>query len=242
MRPPWESISFRWGHESIRAKWDRLVLQNGIHRSRWFTEVTGSEQLVLVVPEAWRQDIIKMVHSDPGLGHFGVKKTVGRLRRAYWPSMTSSLSKYCEGCERYQARKQPVKTSEVFRSGLPNERVQIDTVGPLTESHYLKKYLTVMTDCFTKWAKVYPFRRPTAVEVAKAVQLGVMKILHSDQEAQFEVAVTKQLCQKLGILKTRTTINHAKSDGQAERLNRTLMEILSKYVHHSQKNGMNLFE
>ena len=54
---------------------------------------------------------MKMVHSDPGLGHFGVKKIVDRLRRwAYWPPMTLSVSKYCESCERCQARKQPAKT------------------------------------------------------------------------------------------------------------------------------------
>ena len=98
-----------------------------------------------------------------------------------------------------------------------------------------------MTDCFTKWANAYPVRRATAIEVAKAVldwvsQFGIMKILHSDQGAQFEAAVIQQLCQKLGILKTRTTSYHAQSDGQVERLNRTLMEILSKYVHHSQKD------
>lgn len=40
---------------------------------------------------------------------------------------------------------------------------------------------------------------------------------------------------KLGILKTRTS-NHAQRDGQVKRLNRTLMEILSKYVHHNKKD------
>ena len=67
-------------------------------------------------------------------------------------------------------------------------------------------------------------------------QFGVMKILHSDQGTQFEATVIQQLCHKLGILKTRTTSYHAQSDGQVERLNRTLMEILSKYVHHNQKD------
>ena len=129
VRPPWESISHLDGDmKAYWAHWGRLILQDGILRSRWFDEVTSSEQLVLVVPEAWRQDIMKMVHSDPGLGHFGVKKTVDRLRRrAYWPSMTSSVSKYCESCERCQARKQPAKTPraplKLYGSGLPNERV-----------------------------------------------------------------------------------------------------------------------
>ena len=78
VRPPWESIAHLDGDmKAYWAHWGRLILQDGIFRSRWFDEVTSSEQLVLVVPEAWRQDIIKIVQSDPGLGHFGVKKTRG---------------------------------------------------------------------------------------------------------------------------------------------------------------------
>lgn len=150
VRPPWESVSHLDGNmKAYWAHWDRLKLQNNILYSRWFDEVTGTEQLVLVVPEAWRHDILKMVHSDPGLGHFGVKKTLDRLRRrAYWPSMARSVSNFCENCDRCQARKQPAKTPraplKVYRSGLPNERVQIDIVGPMTETYHMNKYLIVM--------------------------------------------------------------------------------------------------
>ena len=70
-------------------------------------------------------------------------------------------------------------------SGLPNERVQIDIVGPMTET-YMNKYLKVIIDCFLKWANAYPVDKATATEVANAVldwvsQFGVMKILYSYQ-------------------------------------------------------------
>lgn len=38
-----------------------------------------------------------------------------------------------------------------YVSGVPNERVQIDNVGPLIETHRSNKFLIVLTDCFTKW-------------------------------------------------------------------------------------------
>ena len=128
-----------------------------------------------------------------------------------------------------------------YRTGVPNERVQIDIVGPLVESYRMNKYLIVVTDCFTKWANAYPVRRATAIEEANALQdwvsqFGVMKLIHSNQRTHFEATVEQQLCHKLGIVKTRTTSYQPKGNGQVERANRTLMDILSKYVRQSQKD------
>ncbi|XP_043222136.1 uncharacterized protein LOC122381712 [Amphibalanus amphitrite] len=54
--------------------------------------------------------------------------------------------------------------------------------------------------------------------------------LHSDQGRQFESRVFQAMCQRLGIHKTRTTPYHPESDGMVERFNRTLKDMISKYV------------
>ena len=130
---------------------------------------------------------------------------------------------------------------KTYVSGLPNERVQIDILGPLVESHKSNKYIIVLTDCFTKWASAYPVPRATAKEVADAIidwisHHGVMKILHSDQGGQFESAILREVCQLFGIHKTRTTSYYPASDGQVERMNRTLIDMLSKYVGQNQRS------
>ena len=63
-----------------------------------------------------------------------------------------------------------------------------------------------------------------------------MQIIHSDQGTQFESAVVTELCQKFGIHKTRTTSYYPASDGQVERFNRTLIEMLSKYAGQNQRS------
>ena len=64
-----------------------------------------------------------------------------------------------------------------------------------------------------------------------------MKILHSDRVGrQFEAMTIREICQKFGIHKTRTTSYYAASDGQVERLNRTLIDMLSKYVGQKQRS------
>ena len=130
---------------------------------------------------------------------------------------------------------------KTYVSGTPNERVQIDILGPLVESYQSNKYIIVLTDCFTKWASAYAVPRATATEVADAIldwtsQFGVMKILHSDQGRQMESAIVKEVCQRFGIHKTRTTSYYPASDGQVERMNRTLIDMLSKYVGENHRS------
>ena len=130
---------------------------------------------------------------------------------------------------------------KTYISGPPNERVQIDIVGPLIESYKSNKYLIVLTNCFTKWASAYAVPRATATAISDATfdwisQFGVMQILHSDQGTQFESAVVTELCQKFGIHKIRTTSYYPASDGQVERFNHTLIEMLSKYAKQNQRS------
>ena len=187
-----------------------------------------------------------MLHTDSGAGHIGVKRTVERIRsRAYWSRVTETVKRFCERCEQCHKKKTPAKSPKApmktYVSGTPNERKQIDILGPLVESYQSNKYIIVLTDCFTKWASAYAVPRATATEVADAIldwtsQFGVMKILHSDQGRQMESAIVKEVCQRFGIHKTRTTSYYPASDGQVERMNRTLIDMLSKYVGENQRS------
>ena len=246
-RPNWERVShLDPDHKSYWSPWNRLIVKDDILYRRWICEKTGRDHLELVVPDTWRNEIIKMFHADPGAGHMGVKRTVERIRtRAYWLRMTETVKRFCEKCEQCQKKKNPAKSPKApmktYVSGTPNERVQIDILGPLVESYTSNKYIIVLTDCFTKWAIAYAVPRSTATEVADAIlvwisQFGVMKILHSDQGRQFEAMTIREICQKFGIHKTRTTSYYPASDGQVERPNRTLIDMLSKYVGQNQRS------
>ena len=61
-------------------------------------------------------------------------------------------------------------------------------------------------------------------------------VLHTDQGRNFESALVREVCKLFGIRKSRTTAYHPEGDGLVERMNRTLVESLSKYVDTHQKD------
>ena len=116
------------------------------------------------------------------------------------------------------------------------QRVAIDIVGPTPRSSSGHEWLLVVSDHFTKFAQAFPVRNTSAVTLAKKVmdeyicRFGCFESLHSDQGANVDGAVFKGLCDLIDAAKTRTTPYHPQGDGQVERLNKSLVKILSKLI------------
>ena len=61
-------------------------------------------------------------------------------------------------------------------------------------------------------------------------RFGHPQILHSDQGTNFESNLIESIRDLMGIQKTRTAAYHPLGDGQIEKQNRTLQEILSTFI------------
>uniref|UniRef100_A0A671PPZ2 Integrase catalytic domain-containing protein n=1 Tax=Sinocyclocheilus anshuiensis TaxID=1608454 RepID=A0A671PPZ2_9TELE len=124
----------------------------------------------------------------------------------------------------------------------PYERVALDILGPLPETLLKKIYVLIVGDYFSKWTKAYPLPNQEAKTVARVLveelvcRYGTPRSLHSDQGRNFESNLFGELCQLLGINKTRTSSYQPQSDGMIERFNRTLLSMLSFYVDDNQQN------
>ena len=67
-------------------------------------------------------------------------------------------------------------------------------------------------------------------------RFGVPRELRSDQGTNFESKVMAEVCKLLDIEKTRTTPLHPQSDGQVERFNKALVEMLRGKLSEDQKD------
>lgn len=122
------------------------------------------------------------------------------------------------------------------------ERVHLDILGPFTPSEHGNVYVLVMIDQFTKWIECAALPNQTALLIAKEfllhfiVTFGCPLSVHTDQGRNFDGDLFKAMCSALQITKTRTTPYHPSSNGQVERYNRVLLQMIRCYIEGKVRN------
>jgi len=117
-------------------------------------------------------------------------------------------------------------------TGAPLDIVAVDVLSGLPVTADGKKYVLVLTDYFTKWACAFALPDAEASTCMRAMydgffaEFGPPRQLHSDLRKDFESKLFYELCLIAGINKSHTTAFHPQSDGQTERTNRTLLQML----------------
>lgn len=245
-RPAWQSISNKSGElKALWRQWDRLTIISGVLYRRWEEEDCTSCSNQLIVPVIMQQQVLHYYHDIPSAGHLGAEKTLGRIKQGfYWPSMKETVSEYCHSCDNCAARKQSKKKNHAplgsYHVGETMERVALDILGPLPLTKKGNKYILVMVDCFSKWTEAVALPDQEASTVAKAFvdtiicHFGTPLQIHTDQGRNFESNLFKEMCNLFQIDKTRTTSYHPQSNGNVERFNRTLGDMLSTFCNKNQ--------
>ncbi|GFW99443.1 retrovirus-related Pol polyprotein from transposon 412 [Trichonephila clavipes] len=200
-----------------------------------------------MLPKTRVSTLLKELHGSPTGGHFGVMKTLQKVReRVYWNNVRSDVEKCCHTCDpcaaRKGSRKRTKKRLQLYNVGALLERIVFKILGPLPRSSDGNNNILFVKDYFTKWPEAYPIPDQEASTVAEVLvqhwisRFGVPLQLHSDQGRNFDSAVCKRLCEILAIDKTKTTALHPQSDGLVERFNRTILNRLSLLVSSNQQD------
>ncbi|GFT96446.1 retrovirus-related Pol polyprotein from transposon 412 [Trichonephila clavipes] len=247
-KPSWQDIApFHPTTKRYWALWDFLHLRNGVLYRKWESKDGKTFRWQLILPKTRVSTVLKELHGSPTGGHFGVMKTLQKVReRFYGNNVQSDVEKCCRICDPCAARKGPRKRTrgrlQLYNLGAPFERIAFDILGPLSRSSDDNNNILVVMDYFTKWPEVYPIPDQEASTVAEVLvqhwisRFGVPLQLHSDQGRKFDSAVCKRRCEILAIDTTRTTALHPQSDGMVERFNRTILNSLSLLVSSNQQD------
>ena len=113
----------------------------------------------------------------------------------------------------------------------PLELVHMDYLSLEPSKGNIENVL-VITDHFTRYALAYPSKTQTAQATARILwdnficHYGFPEKFISDQGRNFESDLIKELCKIAGVKKVHTTPYHPQGNGQCERFNSTLCNML----------------
>lgn len=207
---------------------------------RYSLESDDGEDSCLVVPEHERRQVMADLHDAPTAGHFGVERTLSRVRsRFYWPGMRAFVTEYireCVPCQRYKAdNRKPAGLLQTPAVSRRFEVVSVDLFGPLVETARKNRWVLIVEDVCSRWVELFPLESATSVECAQTLvnevflRYGVPRRLISDNGVQFVSEVMQQVCHILGISQTLTPYYHPEAN-PIERKNRDLKPQLAILV------------
>ena len=249
-RPDWHTIApANLEMKMYWRQWESLCIIDGIiHRKCENSHKPGEIIYQILLPPSLRRRSFELLHESVTAGHLAHKKTFAKVRqRFYWYRYEEDVEHWCKVCDTCASRKQPYRKAKApmkqYNVGYPLERVSLDLMGPLPRTNVNNSRYVLLVSCyFTKWLDAIPLATTDAKTIAtKLIErfisvLGVPTQLHSDQGSMFESTVFKEVCNLLGIHKTRTTPGRPQSDGMVERACRSVQAMLSAYVSQNQKD------
>lgn len=203
----------------------------------------------IAVPDAFglRTQLLQELHDSPYVGHLGVQKTLRLVARHYWwPTLAKDVERYvlsCHTCQKVKARQ--TKPAGLLQPlGLPHvpwHTVTMDFITQLPRTQEGKDAILVVVDKLTKMVHlVATTTRATAEETATLFlnhvwkYHGVPRVVVTDRDPLFTSAFTRALCRMMGTKQALSTAYHPQTDGQTERVNRVLEDMLRAYVSKSQ--------
>lgn len=197
----------------------------------------------IVVPQKAREIVLELGHSIPWAGHLGRQKTSAQIsRHFFWPNMNKDVTEFCRTCPQCQKTasrgppRAPLESLPVI--GVPFEQLGMDVVGPLERSKKGNRFMLVITDYATRYPEVFPLKTVKARTIAICLmqlfsRICFPKTILTDQGSNFMSKLLRQVYRLLGIKGIRTTPYHPQTDGLTERFNRTLKQMVRKYVSES---------
>ena len=210
-----------------------LKLFKDILYRKSYSDNSSSKKVLwqLVVPKAHRSRALAGCHD---VGHQGRMRTLSLLReRFFWPGMQTEATQYllqCTRCFRRKALSQ-VAPLQPIHVAQPLELVHMDYLSLEPSKGNIENVL-VITDHFTKYALAYPSKTQTTQATARILwdnlicHYGFPEKFISNQGRNFESDLIKELCKIAGVKKLHTIPYHPQGNGQCERFNSTLCNML----------------
>jgi len=224
----------------VKRHLHRYVFQNDV----LYYRLEQDDNLRIVVPDDHDLKLRLMYeyHDAPASGHLGREKTYLNLSRDFhWPNMYKWVRKYIRACEACQ-RVKPAPASQAPLQSLPIptecwKSVSMDYIFGFPSDPKGNTGILVFVDRFGKMVHLIPVSVNVTAEESARIFIDTVFRLHgmpedfvSDRDSKFTSAFWKEVFRLLGTSLNYSTADHPQTDGQTERVNRVLLDILRSYA------------
>ncbi|CAF4081208.1 unnamed protein product, partial [Rotaria magnacalcarata] len=218
-----------------------FVLQDDILFRILSSSDTDPHSRVPVLPKSLISSMLHTYHDHPLSGHFGVHRTLARIRTQFWwPNMRRSVQNYvasCAQCVRHNIVR--TKPDGHLKSISPPSAVfqvvHMDFWGPVRTSSNGHRYVIILTDNLSKYVIADALPDCTAKSAAQflidkfILFHGVPERLITDNGTHFNNHLLHAITTSMNIAHAFSISYHPQTNGQVERFNATFASQIAKY-------------
>ncbi|KAE8914160.1 hypothetical protein PF003_g1314 [Phytophthora fragariae] len=199
-------------------------------------------RVVIPADDDLRARLVHEYHDAPASGHLGREKTFAALSRDFfWPRMYMWIRKWVRSCEICQ-RVKPAASKQAPLRPLPIatsawRSVSMDFIFGLPRDAEGRTGVLVFVDRFSKMVHLAPVAAEVTADESAELFLdlvfrhhGLPESIVSDRDPRFTSAFWTRLFAVLGTRLLMSTAAHPETDGQTERVNRVLEDVLRSYA------------
>jgi hypothetical protein len=206
---------------------------------------------LLVVPndEQVKLTVLAECHDTPYAGHVGRSKTLHNVRKNFWwHGLARDVRRFVATCDSCQRMKPSNRAPVGLLQPLPVpgdtwDSISMDLVVSLPQTAAGFTAIAVFVDRLSKMVHLAPCRDDTTAEqfadlfVQHVFKLhGLPTQIVSDRDPRFTSKFWRALMERLGVSQAMSSAFHPQTDGDTERVNRVLEDMLRHYVDPTQAN------
>ncbi|KAJ9523672.1 hypothetical protein QJQ45_020105 [Haematococcus lacustris] len=206
---------------------------------------TTSNPPRLYIPSSpLRAQLLHEAHDAHTAAHLGRAKTLERLQRHfYWPQMHKTVQEYVRTCDKCQRNKATNQLPPGLLQPLPIpsrnwQQVSMDFIGPFPATPRGHTMIFTIVDKLSKMIHLIPTTTTaTAQDTARLFfdhifkHHGLPEAIVSDRDPKFTFDFWTSLFHLTGTRLLLSSAYHPQTDGQTERANRTVEDMLRPYVN-----------
>lgn len=189
-----------------------------------------------VIPKVAKFGLLHKFHDQ--IGHPGFNRCEQVVKEQFWfPGMTRFIRKYVSSClqcayNKGNHGKQQGELHPIIKEPIPMHTLHVDHLGPFAKTRKGYTYVLVIIDSFTKFVMAKPAKSCNSIETISLLKdifymFGIPRRVITDRGKAFTSRYFKLFAEETQFKHVLNAIASPRSNGQVERVNRTLLNGLN---------------